>query len=170
MKSDSVVELTSGKLLIFDLMFTPSFKVWAQSMRDDITSSPIGWAHTQNDPCITMVSQEHRGVSNHWQFICYFNNLFKLTSQKTSKLCITGPLWWESTITGGFLSQRASNMESISILWCQHVGDSWVHFTIDKSTFMEISIIWLSYKLWLSNCYETLHITDLCGHDIHKIL
>ena len=33
-------------------IYQGSFWVWAQPMRDDVTSSLIGWAHTQNDPCI----------------------------------------------------------------------------------------------------------------------
>ena len=33
----------------------------------------------------------------HWQLFWLLNNLFRLTSNKTSKLCLTGPLWQEST-------------------------------------------------------------------------
>ena len=32
------------------------------------------------------------------------------------------PFWLESPITGGFPSQRASNMESISMTWCHDTG------------------------------------------------
>ena len=48
---------------------------------------------------ITMAShlQEHHGVSNHWQLDCLFKNLFRLTTTQTSKLCISGPMWGEST-------------------------------------------------------------------------
>ena len=35
-----------------------------------------------------------------------------------SWLCITGPLWGEST---GFPSQRACDAEGVSLLWCHHV-------------------------------------------------
>ena len=33
------------------------------------------------------------GVSNHLQLDCLFNNLFRPTSKKTSKLCFSYPLW-----------------------------------------------------------------------------
>ena len=36
------------------------------------------------------------GVPIHWQFYCWFN-VFRLTREKTSKLCITVPLRGEST-------------------------------------------------------------------------
>ena len=45
------------------------------------------------------------------------------TSKETSKLCITGPLWWESSsglrsqFISGFPSQRASNMEYMTSPW-----------------------------------------------------
>ena len=51
--------------------------------------------------------------------------LFSLASSgNTSKIHITGPLWGNSTgyrwITGGFPSQRASNMKSAPMSWCIH--------------------------------------------------
>ena len=46
--------------------------------------------------------------------------LFRLTSKKTSKLSITGPFLGESTGNGGFPSQSASNVESVSTSWCHH--------------------------------------------------
>ena len=45
---------------------------------------------------------------------------FKPTSKEISKLHITGPLWQNSPVIGGFPSQRASNAESIS-LSCRYV-------------------------------------------------
>ena len=44
---------------------------------------------------ITVTFYDHHGVSNHWQFNCLFNNRF--SAKNISKLCITDPLWGEST-------------------------------------------------------------------------
>ena len=41
-----------------------------------------------------------------------FNNLSRLTAEKTAKLCITGHLWGESTSNPRFPTQRASNSEN----------------------------------------------------------
>ena len=46
---------------------------------------------------IKMTSHEPHIFSDHRQLDCLFNNLFKLTLKKTSKLRISGPLWVEST-------------------------------------------------------------------------
>ena len=62
-----------------------------------------------------------RVVPNHlYQFDCLFNNL------KISKLCISGPALLalcdgNPLVTGGFPSQRASNMGSVSMSWRHHV-------------------------------------------------
>ena len=45
---------------------------------------------------ITVKSQDYHGISNHWHN-CFFNSLVRLTAKKSSKLCITGHLWREST-------------------------------------------------------------------------
>ena len=41
---------------------------------------------------ITAISHGRHGASNHWQFNCCFNSLFRLTTINTSKLGIPGPL------------------------------------------------------------------------------
>ena len=52
------------------------------------------------------------------QLNCLFNSMFRLTTQKHLKLCITGPLLGESCSDQcGFPSQRASNVESITMWW-----------------------------------------------------
>ena len=61
---------------------------------------------------INVTSHEYWGISNHTKFT------FKLTSKKTSKFCITGPLWGESTGDRWLPSQRYT--EAISISWHHH--------------------------------------------------
>ena len=65
------------------------------------------------------MSHEQHGNSDHWQLHSLCNSLSRLTSMKTSKLCITGPLWGEPT--GGFPLLKASNSESVSMLCHHHV-------------------------------------------------
>ena len=50
-----------------------------------------------------------------------FCSVLSLTTKKTSKFCITGPMWGESIGHDGFPSQRLSNAESVSMSW-RHRG------------------------------------------------
>ena len=58
------------------------------------------------------------------QLDCLLNSLFRLTTKKTSKLRITGPLWRKSPAIGAFASQRVSNAESGSLSWHHH--EMWI--------------------------------------------
>ena len=65
---------------------------------------------------ITMMSlHERHGVSEHWKLDCLLKSLYRLTMNKTSKLCIICLLMGEgrTAVSGGFPSQRANNAESI---------------------------------------------------------
>ena len=64
---------------------------------------------------------EREGVSDHQSCDCLLNRLFKHTSKKTSKPCVTGLCVGNSPVTGEFPAQRASNVENVSIWWCHHV-------------------------------------------------
>ena len=48
------------------------------------------------------------------------NPLFRRRSKKTSKLCLTGLCEGNPLVTSGFPSQRASNVEKVSIWWHHH--------------------------------------------------
>ena len=63
---------------------------------------------------------ESDGVSNHQLHYCLLNHLFRHRSKKTLKLCITGICMGNSLVTSEFTSQRASNVENVSIWWCHH--------------------------------------------------
>ena len=52
---------------------------------------------TKDDCIITATSNEHQDTDIHLPLDCLFRSMFRLTSQETSKLLITGPLWREST-------------------------------------------------------------------------
>ena len=71
--------------------------------------APLYWRH--NGP---------GGVSNHQPHHCLLNRLFGRRSRKTSKLRITGLCAGNSTVTGEFPAQMASNAENVSIWWRHH--------------------------------------------------
>ena len=73
---------------------------WENSMK------AIQWHHMSVECLISLAN---------WLFV--FNSLIRLTTNKTSNVCITGPFvrgihWW----SGGFPSQRDSNSESVTTL------------------------------------------------------
>ena len=68
----------------------------------------LQWRHNERD-----------GVPNHQPHDCLLNRLFRRRSKKTSKLRITGLCEGNSTVTGDFPTQRASNAENVSI-WRRH--------------------------------------------------
>ena len=67
----------------------------------------LQWCHNECD-----------GISIHQRLDVFLNRLLK--SKKTSKLCITGLCEGNSSGTSEFPSQRASNIENVSIWWCHH--------------------------------------------------
>ena len=71
----------------------------------------LSWRH---DEC--------HGASNHRRFDCLRNRLFRRRSEKTSKIRVTGLCEGNSSVTGEFPAQRASNAENVSIRR-HHVSD-----------------------------------------------
>ena len=69
----------------------------------------LQWRHNERD-----------GVSNHQLHDCLFKRLFRRRSKKTSKLRVTGLCEGNSSVTGDFPAQRASNAENVSIWWRHH--------------------------------------------------
>ena len=80
----------------------------------------LQWRHNGRD-----------GVSHHRRIDCLFNALFRRRSQKTSKLRVTG-LFVErnSSVTGEFPAQRASNGENVSIWWRRHGYNNTVNWNL----------------------------------------
>ena len=62
----------------------------------------------------------HDSVSNHQPGDCLLNRLFNRRSKKTSKLRVTGLCAGNSSGTGEFPAQMASNAENVSIWWRHH--------------------------------------------------
>ena len=59
-------------------------------------------------------------VSNHQPHHYLLNRLFRRRSKKTSKLRVTGLCACNSPVTGELHTQRASNVENVSIWWRHH--------------------------------------------------
>ena len=62
----------------------------------------------------------HDSVSNNQPHHCLLNRLFRRTSNKTSRLRVTGLCAGNSPETGEFPVQMASNAENVSIWWRHH--------------------------------------------------
>ena len=77
--------------------------------------SPLGIAIT-----LQWHHNEHNGISNHRRLHCLLNCLFRHRSKKTSKLRLTCLCVGNSTVTGDFPAQRASNAETAYIWWSHH--------------------------------------------------
>ena len=71
-------------------------------------TAPLQWRHKEGD-----------GVYNHHYLECLLNRLFRRGSKKTSKLRVTVPCKWNSSVTGEVPTQRASDAENVSI-WRRH--------------------------------------------------
>ena len=68
-----------------------------------------------------VISQECHACSTHWQLDNLFNNLFRLTSKKTSKLSITGTSLLGEISGEWFIPlQRDNNAESAYMLSHHH--------------------------------------------------
>ena len=95
---------------------------------------------------------EHDGFSNHRHLDCLLNCLFRLRSKKTStwsKLCVTDLSEGNSPVTDEFPSQRASNMENVSIWWHQH-------------DFVLASVYNITKADWTKQCFcwSIFHMTE----------
>ena len=103
-----------------------------------------------------------------WVNSLALDTLYSSSRWISSKLCITGPLWRESTSDGGFPSQRANNAESAFI--SQHnqcrvnpIILKWKCLIFDKIFIISCTISWLlmqSVKK-ISSKWWHIHFSDL---------
>ena len=78
-----------------------------------------GNPHTDN-MALQWCHNECNGISNHRRLHYLLKHLSRCRSKKTSKHLITGLCEGNSPMTVGFPTQRASNMENVSIWLCHH--------------------------------------------------
>ena len=78
-----------------------------------------GWSVASVLSSFSLLSYGRDGVSNHQSHDCLLNRLFRRSSNKSSKLRVTGLCDGNSPVSGEFPTQRASNAENVSI-WGRH--------------------------------------------------
>ena len=93
-------------------------RIFAWSDDKDLSSQ---WRHNERD-----------GVSNHQCLDGLLNCLFGCRSKKLSKLRVTGLCEGNSPVTGEFSSQKASNVENVSIWWRHHVRCRITHLPLQN--------------------------------------
>ena len=86
-----------------------------------VLTKTFQWRHNERD-----------GVSNHQCLDCLLKRLFRRKSKKSSKLRGTGLCEGNSSVTGEFPVQRASNTEDVPIWWRHH--------ELNASQFFEVSV------------------------------
>ena len=59
-------------------------------------------------------------ISNHWQLNCLLNSFLWMITKKHQNSVLLALCQKNPPVTGGFPSQRARYVESISMLWCHH--------------------------------------------------
>ena len=79
---------------------------------------------------------EHDGVSNHQPYDCLLNCYSGVFKKKTSKLRVTGLCAWNSSVTGKFPAQMASNAENDSIWW-RHHAEAWFMWDVAIELFLK---------------------------------
>ena len=110
------------------------------------------------------------GVSNSQYLDCLFNSSVGSTTYETSKFCVTGPLWGESTVRRWFSIAKpiiSDNAEGVSTSWRQHATHShwWV---CQKGISVTYNCIDNSSRL---TCYYNIFNENLfcCAGDVSQI-
>ena len=70
---------------------------------------------------------ERESFANDWCLDCLPKRLFRRRSKKTSKLRVAGLCEGNPQVTGGFLSQRASNAEDVFDDVIMSIGHAFIH-------------------------------------------
>ena len=114
--------LTSLMLILFMMIFTASCVrncnyQYTYISEQETECKPLSIANIRAQIITVIMGMM---VSNHQPKDCLLNHLFRGRSKKTSKLRVTGLCEGNSPMTSEFPTQRASNMENVSIWWCHH--------------------------------------------------
>ena len=96
------------------------------------TKNTCVWAHQVRHHALRWRHNEHDSVSNHQPHDCLLNRLFRRSSEKTSKLRVTGLCAGNSPGTGEFSAQMASNAENVSIWWRHHGRGISINLRLNK--------------------------------------
>ena len=89
-------------------------------------SDSLGQVAKHINLCIIGTSHECHDILNHWQLQCLFNSLLMQTSKETSKVVLLVLCEGNPQVTGGFPSQRAGNVESVSMSFLSSCGQDYL--------------------------------------------
>ena len=108
------VDLFKRQKLLLCRLWNPIETLWPRSSlrRYPLASSTavsLRWRHNSRD-----------GPSDHQCLGCLLSRLFRRRSRKTTKFRATGLCEGNPPVTDGFRSQRASNVENVSMWWRPH--------------------------------------------------
>ena len=122
------LEMSSAKCRPSWLVLNVLSPIWF--LRRSQMTVAVRWRHIERD-----------SVSNHQPYQCLLNRLFIRRSKKTSKLRVTGLCVENSTGTGEFPAQMASNAENVSI-WLRHhvLADSCAPIRQQRCQLMSVDI------------------------------
>ena len=107
----------------------------------------------------------HYGVSNYRRLDCLLKRLFRCTETKTSKLHVTGLCEGNPPVTSGLPSQRARNVENVSISWRHHAKDMKImQSKSDVFSSLPLKAACISVLYWTvtyrdSNIYSVRYLT-----------
>ena len=92
--------ITKSLKYIFMVVFQRTLKTFIpNSNLTCVMFNDLYWLghETWTKESITLMSHESHEVSNHWQLHCLLISLSRQTTKETSRICIIGLLWREST-------------------------------------------------------------------------
>ena len=128
------VNLCCVKLFIDVKLFTVRHWDDADSWNPSLWKTETCWSYTVKTMSADVLLRcwssslqwrnDRDGISNHQHLLHLLNCWFRRRSKKTSKFHVTDLCVGNSPVTGEFPTQKASNMENVSIWWCHHV--SWI--------------------------------------------
>ena len=108
---------------------------------------PCTWEYTKTLKHIALQWRHNGrdGVSNHQPHDCLLNRLFEHRSKKTSKLRVTGLCAENSSVTGEFPAQMASNTGNVSIM---------VIFRVPRDIIVHLNIV----SSFIENKHEVINV------------
>ena len=112
----------SYRTVVTDVEHRPEFQLTINTTYLTLTGTLFYKYFSLHTHFITLqwCHNECKGMWNHPRLDCSLNCLSMQAQNKPSKLGVTGLCEGNPLVTSGFPSQRASNAENVSILWCHH--------------------------------------------------
>ena len=101
-----------SNLFLFDLLC--AFRLMRQRLFKKYLEKPLPEPNHYLNLRITVTLHQHHGASSHHNLRCLINNLFRITTNKSPKLRVTGPL---CGIHRCPVDSPKNNVESVPMTW-----------------------------------------------------